>query len=45
MVDKVLIPDIVKEIKGELQEISENFVIKKCQEKYKQMIMTGPFDC
>ena len=32
MIDKILLPDIVKEVKTELQEISENYVIKKCQD-------------
>jgi transcriptional accessory protein Tex/SPT6 len=45
LVEKHLVTDVSKEVRVELQEISENFVIKLCQNKYRDMLMTGPFDC
>lgn len=43
LIDEILIPDLVKEIRAELLEYAENYVIKSCQRSYKKMLMTGPF--
>ncbi len=42
---KVLVQDIVSEIKTELHEAAENCVIQRCQEKFRELLMTGPFQC
>lgn len=39
----VLYPEIVKEITNELKEYAENYVISKCKDKYRSLLMTGPF--
>jgi transcriptional accessory protein Tex/SPT6 len=39
----LLYPEIVKEIINELREYAENYVISKCKEKYRNLLMTGPF--
>lgn len=38
-------PEISKEIREELTDQAEEQVIKRCQEKYKAALMTGPFSC
>ena len=43
--ETVLPDDIAKEIKVELGEAAENHVILKCQEKFRILLMTGPFQC
>lgn len=45
LLQDVLIPEITKEIREELKQSAENYVIKKCQEKYRNLLMTGPFSC
>ena len=35
--------EIVKEIKDEIKEEAENFVIKQCQNVYREQLMVGPF--
>ena len=39
----VLYPEIVKEIINELKEFAENYIIFKCRDKYRNLLMTGPF--
>jgi transcriptional accessory protein Tex/SPT6 len=39
----VLYPEIEKEVFNELKEYAENNVIQKCKEKYRNLLMTGPF--
>ena len=39
----VLSPEIVAEIRTELVEAAENFVIKRSKDKYRNLLMTGPF--
>ena len=45
MYEHVLYPEMIKEARSELQEVAENFVIKQAQEKYRELLMTGPFEC
>lgn len=45
LIDQLLVPEITEEIKTELYISSENAVIKKCQESYRSLLMTGPFSC
>jgi transcriptional accessory protein Tex/SPT6 len=40
-----MIQDLKKEIRDELIENAETFVIRRCQENYKNLLMTGPFSC
>ena len=39
----LLSTEIIKEIREELKEEAETFVINKCKENYRQILMTGPF--
>ena len=43
LVDKLLINELIKEIRQEIKEEAEVFVIAKCKEAYKRLLMTGPF--
>lgn len=43
MLDDVLLPELIREVRCELIESAENYVIKYCQNKYQAMLMTGPF--
>ena len=45
MYEHVLYPEMVKEAKIELKEAAENFIIKQAKDKYKEMLMTGPYEC
>ena len=45
LLEEHLMPDTVKEIRDELTEKAENYVIRICQEQYKDLLMTGPFSC
>ena len=40
---EILLPELFKEIRNELQEAAENHVIAKCKEAYNTLLMTGPF--
>jgi transcriptional accessory protein Tex/SPT6 len=43
LVNDVFLKELAKEIKDEMKEKAENFVIERCQEQYKNFLMTGPF--
>lgn len=45
MYDEVLYPDMVKEAREEISEAAENVVIKQAQDRYRKLLMTGPFEC
>jgi len=40
---EILIPDLFKEIRSDLQEAAENYVIQRCKESYSELLMKGPF--
>ena len=35
--------EIISELRAEIKEEAESFVIARCKEYYKQILMTGPF--
>jgi transcriptional accessory protein Tex/SPT6 len=41
--EDILSKEIVKEIRDEIKEEAENFVISRCKETYREMCYTGPF--
>jgi transcriptional accessory protein Tex/SPT6 len=41
--EDILSKEIVKEIRDEIKEEAENFVITRCKEAYREMCLTGPF--
>ena len=43
LVEDLLTREIIKEVREEIKEEAENFVISKCKEVYKDLLMTGPF--
>ena len=43
LVDQLLMKEIIKELRDEIKEEAESFVIARCKESYKQLLMTGPF--
>ena len=43
MVFEILIPELSREIRNELTELSENYVIKQCQQTYSDMLLLGPY--
>ena len=43
LVEQLLIKEIIKELRAEIKEEAESFVIARCKEAYKQTLMTGPF--
>ena len=43
LVEQLLIKEIIKELRAEIKEEAESFVIARCKESYKQTLMTGPF--
>ena len=45
LLQEVLVKEIKQEIKDELKHNAENAVIRKCQEAYREILMTGPFNC
>ena len=45
LLEELLIPDVAKELREELTEIGEKAVVKAAQEQYRNLLMTGPFDC
>ena len=40
---EILYPEITKEIIDELKDYAENYIISKCKDKYRNLLMTGPF--
>ena len=38
-----LLPELAKELRAELQEAAERYVIARSQMRYQQLLMTGPF--
>ena len=43
LVDQLLTKEIIKELREEIKEEAESFVIARCKEAYKNLLMTGPF--
>ena len=43
LVNKILEPEIIKEVRDEIREEAESFVVNKCKNLYKELLMTGPF--
>jgi transcriptional accessory protein Tex/SPT6 len=43
LLNLVLLPELTREIRSELTESAENYVIHRAQRTYEQMLMTGPF--
>ena len=43
LVEQLLIKEIIKELRAEIKEEAESYVIARCKEAYKQTLMTGPF--
>lgn len=43
LLSEILIPELTREIKAELFESAEEFVIRQAQEAYEHMLMEGPF--
>jgi len=43
LVNKILEPEIIKEVRDEIREEAESFVVNKCKHLYREMLMTGPF--
>lgn len=41
--EDILSKEIVKEIRDEIREEAENFVIARCKEAYRELCYTGPF--
>lgn len=41
--EEILQKEIIKEIRDEIKEEAENFVISRCKETYKELCYTGPF--
>jgi transcriptional accessory protein Tex/SPT6 len=35
--------ELIAELRNEIKEEAENFVIAKCKENYRKLLMTGPF--
>ena len=43
LVKQLLTKEIIKELREEIKEEAESFVIARCKDKYKNLLMTGPF--
>jgi transcriptional accessory protein Tex/SPT6 len=43
LVDEILLREVIKEVRDEIQQEAENFVIKNCKRTYAELLMTGPF--
>lgn len=43
LIEEILLPELMKEIREELFESAENFIIKNCSRVYHNLLMTGPF--
>ena len=43
LVDEILLKELIKEVRDEIQHDSETFVINSCKKVYSELIMTGPF--
>jgi len=41
--DKLLMRELEAELRDEIREEAETFVIAKCKEIYRKLLMTGPF--
>ena len=40
---QILLPELFKEIREEIKEEAESYVIAKCKESYRHLLKTGPF--
>lgn len=43
LVDEILHKELIKEVRDELQQEAEHFVISNCKKQYTELLMTGPF--
>jgi transcriptional accessory protein Tex/SPT6 len=43
LLQEILLPEMEKEIRINLANISENLIISKCKHNFQKMLMTGPF--
>ena len=43
LINYLLMDSILKEVKEELEQEAETYVISRCKEQYKSLIMQGPF--
>lgn len=43
LVSELLTREIIKEVREEIREDAENYVIKRCKQAYRELLMTGPF--
>lgn len=43
LVDQLLTKEIIKEVREEIKDEAESYVIARCKETYKNLLMTGPF--
>lgn len=43
LVDEILNKELIKEIRDEVQQEAETFVIANCKRAYAELLMTGPF--
>lgn len=43
LVEKLLLKDLIRELREEIKEEAETFVIAKCKEQYRRLLLTGPF--
>ncbi len=43
LVEKLLMKELIAELRDEIKEQAESFVIAKCKETYRRLLMTGPF--
>lgn len=43
LIDEILLKEITKEIKEEIQLEAENYVISQCKKQYSELLRTGPF--
>ena len=43
LVNEILVKEITKEIRDDLIERAENYIIFNCQENFRNLLKTGPF--
>jgi transcriptional accessory protein Tex/SPT6 len=43
LVDEILNKELIKEIRDEIQQEAETFIIGNCKRAYAELLMTGPF--
>jgi transcriptional accessory protein Tex/SPT6 len=43
LIEDYMIPQIKKEIKEDLRESAERYVIERCGKQYREMLMAGPY--